>query len=142
MRLNCGIYPENLTDEHLFAEQRELKMLPSLYGRLKAHDMSSVPDRFTLGKGHMLFFLYKPGYTLDRYNKVFNECVKRGFKIEDESFRWDVYPEKHEGYTEIGFEKQIIAERIVEKIKSSPKPWFHYHGERVSKDDAIKLLLK
>ena len=33
MRCNCGINPKNLTDEHLFAESRELKMLPSLYER-------------------------------------------------------------------------------------------------------------
>lgn len=34
MRLNCGIPVEYLTDEHLFAEQRELKMLPSLFKRI------------------------------------------------------------------------------------------------------------
>lgn len=43
MRLNCGILPSQLTDEHLFAEQRELKMLPSLFDRIGYKTFTIIP---------------------------------------------------------------------------------------------------
>lgn len=43
MRCNCGIDPKNLTDEHLFAESRELKMLPSLFKRVGNKSINKVP---------------------------------------------------------------------------------------------------
>ena len=73
MRCNCGINPKNLTDEHLFAESRELKMLPSLFKKVGIKSINKVPAEFTLGRGHMLFFLYKSIYTLNRYRQVLSE---------------------------------------------------------------------
>ena len=70
MRLNCGIPVEYLTDEQLFAEQRELKMLPSLFKRIGFSSLKKAPKVFTLGTGHMLFGVYRPTYTLNRYNQV------------------------------------------------------------------------
>lgn len=140
MRLNCGIPVEYLTDEHLFAEQRELKMLPSLFKRIGFKSLNKSPNKFTLGKGHMLFGLYRPTYILNRYNQVFNECIKRGYKIEYEGWRWDVYKEFKKDYIETGEEKYILIERITERIKNSPKKYFHYNHNRISKDSAISIL--
>lgn len=140
MRLNCGISVEKLTDEHLFAEQRELKMLPSLFKRIGFSSLNKAPKEFTLGKGHMLFGVYCPVYTLNRYKKVFAECIKRGYNIEDESSRWDVYGEFQNDYEETGVERDILIERISERILSSPKSYFHYNHKRISKEDSIKLL--
>ena len=67
MRFNIGISPKLLTDEHLFAESRELKFLPAYYGKYGDKGRSRVPDKFTLGTGHILFFAYKPTYSLTRY---------------------------------------------------------------------------
>ncbi|NCC99801.1 MAG: hypothetical protein EOL95_08915 [Bacteroidia bacterium] len=144
MRLNCGIKPELLSDEHLFAEQRELKMLPSLYKRIGDSSLNKCPETFKLGSGHMLFFVYKPNYTYNRYNLVYNECIKRGYKIENESFRWtDAYGEaflKHPDYVESGNEKQILIDRITTKILKSPKQFFHYNHKQISKSDLIEKL--
>ena len=62
MRCNCGINPKNLSDEHLFTESRELKMLPSLFKKVGIKSINKVPAEFTLGRGHILFFLYKSIY--------------------------------------------------------------------------------
>jgi hypothetical protein len=140
MRLNCGISVEKLTDEHLFAEQRELKMLPSLFKRIGFSSLNKSPKEFTLGKGHMLFGVYHPAYALNRYKQVFNECIKRGYKIEDESWRWDVYGNFRNDYKETGLEKNILIERMSERISSSPKVYFHYNHKRISKEESIKLL--
>ena len=144
MRCNCGINPKNLTDEHLFAESRELKMLPSLYERVGDNSRNKVPKEFTLGKGHMLFFLYKPAYTWHRYDDVLFECYKRGFNVKNEYYRWDVYQKSKclEQYAETGKEADIVKHRIVERIQNSTKEYFHYYGKRVTKQEAIDLLYK
>jgi hypothetical protein len=140
MRLNCGIPVEYLTDEHLFAEQRELKMLPSLFKRIGFSSIQKAPKVFTLGTGHMLFGAYRPTYTLNRYNQVFKECIKRGYKIEYEGYRWDVYGDYKDDYKETGSEKYILIERIEERIINSTKQYFHYNHKRISKEEAIKLI--
>lgn len=144
MRLNCGIDPKNLTDEHLFAESHELKMLPSLFKRVGNNSINKVPVEFTLGRGHMLFFLYKSIYTLNRYHLVLSECHNRNISVDDESYRWDIYQNSASvsNYQETGKEKQILINRISEKIKNSPKEYFHYNHKRISKEEAIELLSK
>ena len=144
MRCNCGINPKNLTDEHLFAESRELKMLPSLFKRVGNKNINKVPDEFTLGGGHMLFFLYKSIYTLNRYRQVLSECHRRNISVDDESYRWDIYQNSASvsNYQETGKEKQILINRISVKIKNSPKEYFHYNHKRISKKEAIELLTK
>ena len=114
MRCNCGINPKNLTDEHLFAESRELKMLPSLFKKVGIKSINKVPIEFTLGGGHMLFFLYKSLYTLKRYLRVLSECRRRNFSVEDESYRWDIYQNSpfNSDYQETGKEKQLLINRI------------------------------
>ena len=140
MRLNCGISVKCLTDEHLFAEQRELKMLPSLFKRVGFSSIKKVPKEFTLGKGHMLFFLYSPTYTLNRYKSVFNECISRGYNIEDESWRWEIYGDFNNSYIETGKEKFILFNRIEERIKNSSKNHFHYNHNKITKAEAIRIL--
>jgi deoxyribonuclease (pyrimidine dimer) len=144
MRLNCNIRPEQLSDEHLFAEQRELKMLPSLYKRIGDGSRHKSPDKFTLGKGHILFFIYKPNYTHNRYNLVFDECIRRGYNITNESWRWtDAYGDQFLGkpdYEETGVEKYILIDRITSKVMSSPKNYFHYNHTRISKQEVINKL--
>ena len=144
MRCNCGIDQSCLTDEHLFAESRELKMLPSLYKRVGDKSKSKVPSKFTLGKGHMLFFLYKPAYTWHRYDDVLWELRKRGYNVKDEGYRWDVYQQSGclDTYKETGEEANIVRQRIIERIQSSPKEYFHYYHKRITKQEAIELLFK
>lgn len=140
MRLNCGIPVTCLTDEHLFAEQRELKMLPSLFKRVGFSSMHKIPKEFTLGKGHMLFFLYSPAYTLNRYKSVFNECISRGYNIEDESWRWEIYGDFNNSYIETGKEKFVLVNRIEERIKNSSKSHFHYNHNKITKEEAVRML--
>jgi len=144
MRCNCRINPKNLTDEHLFAESRELKMLPSLFKKVGIKSINKVPVEFTLGRGHMLFFLYKSIYTLNRYYQVLSECHRRNISVDDESYRWAIYQNStfNSDYQETGKEKQILINRISEKIKNSPKEYFHYNHKRISKEEAIELLSK
>ena len=138
-RINSAISPVFLTDEHLLAEHREIKRLPVMFK--KHYDPSKTPNKFTLGKGHVLYFIDKPDFTLNRYNAVRKECLSRKFNIEDYSSNWDSYigfkGKEHKHTSE---EKFSLVERITERILNSPKQFWHYRGERISKEGAISLL--
>lgn len=140
MRFNIGIDPRMLTDEQLYAESRELKFLPAYFKRYGMSAIERVPERFCLGKGHILFFAYKPSYSLRRYRMVLQECWKRGIAAEDESWRWDVYGDMRDDYHDEGWEGEVIRQRIIEKIRISPKEYFHYYHHRITKDQAIAML--
>ena len=73
---------EELCDQHLLAEHRELKRIPNclLKGILKT-DYPDRPSVFTLGKGHVKFFTNKLGWLWRRYNQLHAECLSRGFNI-------------------------------------------------------------
>ncbi len=143
-RINVSIPPSALTDEHLRAEHREIKRLPSNYKkRLEANKFDDVPPKLTLGKGHVLFFIDKGQYTLTRYTQLHVECIKRGFKAENYLENWRIYEttEHFQDYTPQDADYDLIRSRIVERINASTIQW-HYYGEPVSKEQAIKLLDK
>ena len=63
-RINVGIEPWKLPDELLLAELREIKRLPYFKRTLK--DQTS-PSGFTLGKGHIKFFMSRLVFAKERY---------------------------------------------------------------------------
>ena len=73
---------------------------------------------------------------------MLSECRRRNISLNDESYRWDIYQNSafNSDYQETGKEKQIIINRISEKIKNSPKEYFHYYHKQISKEEAIELL--
>jgi hypothetical protein len=63
-RVNVGINPKLLSDQHLVAESVELTMIT---GNLRIYNYklkSPTPLKFSLGKGHMNFFKDKIIYTV------------------------------------------------------------------------------
>ena len=81
-RINCGIPVEALTDEHLLAEPREIKRLPdSFIKALNSGALNRIPPTYRLGTGHVTFFLNKQIYVYARYGAIYNECLRRGFKV-------------------------------------------------------------
>jgi len=91
-RINL-VPPQELTDQHLFAEFREIKMVPrSLARSLRARGVDGVlkmiPREFVLGKGHVSFFYNKGAYLHERYYQIKSELRHRGVKF-DEASRFD-----------------------------------------------------
>ena len=74
-RINC-IPVEQLLDQHLFAEYREITRVASL--------QRSLPDygKYTMGTGHVKFFYNKGLYLADRCNALLLELAKRGFNVQ------------------------------------------------------------
>lgn len=75
-RINV-VDPRELTDQHLLAEYRELPRVFAL-----ARPGVKVPERYTLGKGHVLFFYPRTGWLSKRQAELIAECQHRGFAIQ------------------------------------------------------------
>ena len=152
MRINIGIDPYYLTDEHLLAEYREIPMLVKWISKVyEKNDISVIPDKapkeFSFGKGYFHYFLNKVGYLKVRLENVYKECKQRGFNVGDINQFWDleasIFRFKHIGeHLNIEpYEPMVITtNRIKEKIKSSPKQYFHFYHQRINKQQAIDKL--
>jgi len=137
-RINIGVPPLNLTDRHLLAEHREIKRMHSVATNW-LNTKSKIPDDFRVGLGHVLFFVNKGQYTLNRYNEIYEECIRREFDVENYASNWDKYPKHLMGdYSPTAKDISIIKERIRQRILESTK--HRYYKNDISKNDAITLL--
>lgn len=116
-RINCGIPPAELVDKHLLAEHREIKRIPNAIKNGKAR-IENIPEKFTLGKGHVKFFYNKLYYLHTRYNDIYDECVNRGFNITyyGEAWDFDIPEELYQDYIPTINDIQIIKQRIKERL--------------------------
>lgn len=137
-RINIGVPPLNLTDRHLLAEHREIKRMRSVAANW-LNTKSKIPDDFKVGIGHVLFFVNKGQYTLNRYNAIYEECMRREFDVENYASNWDKYPKHLMGdYSPTARDIGIIKQRIHQRILESTK--HRYYKNDISKNDAITLL--
>ena len=143
-RINSAIPVKCLTDEHLLAEHREIKRMSAFLERkVKSHKTPNIPNSFTLGAGHMTFFVDKMLFLYRRYIELYNEVNTRGFNVTyfGDNFKsvrkytayWNDYKPSHDEYI-------ILVERITNRLKASNKKHWHYYGERINADDAVSLL--
>lgn len=72
---------QELCDQHLLAEHRELTRIPNcvLKGRYKLD--GNEPKDYKLGEGHVKFFLDKMMFLQRRYDNLHEECLARGFNV-------------------------------------------------------------
>lgn len=134
-RINL-VPPEELMDQHLFAEFREIKMIPKALARsLKNHTvdevLKKVPPKFCLGKGHVSFFYNKGTYLEFRYYSIRRELRRRGIKFNEKSEfdpdgvfrRVSTYLDLNNTYTPTDDDLALIRARIAEKIAMKPS-WY------------------
>ena len=115
-RINVGIQPIELNDKHLIAEHREIKRIPNCIAKGK-YNMDGIPERFKLGTGHVKFFYNKLLYLKNRYISLYDECIKRGFNVQNYIGAWDNVPEElMNNYKVKANDIRIIRERINERM--------------------------
>ena len=143
-RINVGVNVKHLMDEHLLAEHREIKRICDVFKkRYDTGKMNNLPTKFTLGTGHVLFFIDKPIYTFFRYMNIYLECKRRNFNVEYYSENWNVYfgtIYSHKNYLPTLEDKRLVIERISERLINTPKSSWHYYGAKTSKEDALIIL--
>mgnify|MGYP003628240942 CR=1 FL=1 len=83
-RINI-VEPEQLTKQHLLAEYREL---PRVFTHVlkaiesgKTLDDFNIPDKYTVGKGHVTFFYGKCKYLIMRWEKIVNLLTQYGYDL-------------------------------------------------------------
>ena len=72
---------EDLTDQHLMAEYREIFMIGSALQKSLSSpnwDKKRIPKELTLGTGHVMFFYDKGKYLDKRYQELRTEMKARG----------------------------------------------------------------
>ena len=116
-RINVGIEPSELHTKMLVAEHREIKRIPNCI-KMGRYNMIGIPDKFTLGIGHVKFFYDKLLYLKKRYEKIHAECVKRGFKMTYFGSCFEGLPiHLMNDYEETDRDRRIIQARIDSKTK-------------------------
>ena len=140
MRINL-VPPKMLADQHLFAEWREIKMVPaslrrSLRTRKVGDILAGIPSRYTLNKGHGLFLYNKMKFLTERYKLLTAELVDREYNISSDGdfgiFYWDLPSEfMHMDWHPDKNEVAINVERILLRISDKPQ-WYKYRGNALS----------
>ena len=154
-RINL-VPPEELMDQHLFAEFREIKMVPKSLRRslraaeardVKAHgyrsdyvqaltDQAIVPKAHTLDTGHDSFFYDKALYLRKRYALLRAELERRGINFNRDSL---LYPDGVFDALDERFRKDydptpealaLVRQRIQEKIALKPH-WYRHNGKSI-----------
>ncbi len=149
-RVNCGISPLYLSDQHLIAESVEITMITGALKKDKWFIKGKVPDKFCLGKGHINFFKPKILYLKDRLTEVNEEMKRRGFNPGTRINLLEVeFPQGRifgKAYWDPSIEdSNLVRERIIERLKNpkKAKPGFHKYYKRPIEDMeefSLKLL--
>ena len=109
---------EELCDQHLLAEHRELTRIPNCIVRGR-YSLVGQPSKYVLGKGHVKFFYDKLSYLHKRYNMLHEECFRRGFRPGwcwplDVSNQFELWGD----YTPTEEAKALNRERIADRMKN------------------------
>jgi len=120
--------PTELMDQHLVAEYHEITMVGgSLLRSLKSKswNRSKIPAKFTLNKGHVMFFYDKGLYLEKRYNELVVEMKKRGMNPDaTRKFNKEAFPDgMYNDWTATEEDRNIVRERIKERIAAKPD-WY------------------
>lgn len=135
MRINI-ISPKYLTDNHLIAEYREMKMITYYYVRSsqtkEGIDRSRISKKFTLNKGHAYMWYDKFGYVEKRFEAICQEMRDRGFKCDYDKLNYTNIPKEAFGdFLPTREDKRINLDRILIRIAKQPN-WYKYYGEWIS----------
>lgn len=140
-RINVGVSPKYLSDQHLIAESVEITMITGALRKDGYQIKGKVPDKYCLGTGHINFFKPKILYLKDRLTEVNDEMKRRGFnpgtsinllKVEFPQGRifgkayWDPTIE----------DSNLVRDRIIERLitPKAAKPGFHKYFSKPIED--------
>jgi deoxyribonuclease (pyrimidine dimer) len=123
---------EELADQHLVAEYRELFMVGSSLQRSLRSPRWNInkktwPEEFTLNGGHVKFFYNKGKYLHNRYKQLIVEMKKRGMSPDpNRRFKREQWPDDlYLDWTPSDKDLLLIRQRIQERIDQKPD-WYRW----------------
>ena len=136
-RINL-VPPEELSDQHLVAEYREIFMIgSSLQRSLRSPNWEktkkSIPKQFTLNKGHVKFFYDKGKYLSERYDELIKEMKKRQMSPNPlRTFKKEQWPDDlFNTWRPNDYDLKVVRKRIEMKIKLKPD-WYKWNGKKIT----------
>ena len=133
-RINL-VPPEELSDQHLVAEYREIFMVgSSLQRSLRSPNWEktkkSIPKQFTLNKGHVKFFYDKGKYLSERYDELIKEMKRRQMSPDSlRIFKKEQWPDElFNSWKPNDYDLKVIRKRITTKINLKPD-WYKWNGK-------------
>lgn len=134
MRINC-IDPKYLTDNHLIAEYREMKMITYYYVKStqtkSGIDTSRISAKYTLNTGHAYMWFNKMGYVKRRFEDILTEMRVRGYATNFDTLNFTDIPESAFGdYTVTQEDVKINLDRILLRISKQPL-WYKFNGKTI-----------
>lgn len=127
-RINL-VHPQHLTQRHLNAEYKEITHFLWCVRRRadNEQDLSDIPEKYTLNKGHCLFFYDKGEYIDKRLCALKDEIVARGGNLDVDLFHirrrkvLDAYPAKwYNDYEPDEHAFSLVISRIGTRIEQKP----------------------
>jgi deoxyribonuclease (pyrimidine dimer) len=124
-RINL-VDPQELYDQHLIAERREIRLLCANFERSKRSkngiQTTRIPKKFTLNSGHCLFFYNKGQYLHKRFEALTQEMINRGFQPDTSlHFPQDIWPSHlYNDWAPTEEDKAIVRERINLRLSQRP----------------------
>ena len=115
-RINVGVHPSELCDQHLAAEYREL---PRLWG---APGKGRAPEHFTLGTGHVLWCKLYQGMLADRYIEILREKQRRGMHSQFTTIPAAALYGRHPDPVELERARPLVLARIAERLAGMKQP--------------------
>lgn len=136
-RVNVGVNPKFLSDQHLIAEAVETVMIVNGFKMNNWSIKGQIHDQFVLGAGHINFFKPKLLYLQRRLNDLNAEITRRGFKVGNTIDLPNLPQVKRfcQGWAPSTRDTKIVRKRIVERLTAplKAKSSFHkYMGESIT----------
>lgn len=141
-RINL-VHVEDLADQHLFAEWREIKMVPAKVRKLWEDKtlgevvdiLSRAPETYTMSTGHVSFFYNRAQFLHDRYEELTAELLKRQYNITQSKTAQELFLDKIPlwAFSPLRWipsipEIKINVDRISERLHQRPE-WYRHYGK-------------
>jgi len=143
-RVNIGINPIYLADQHLIAESVEITMITGGLKKQKCIIKSPIPTTFKLGTGHINFFKNKILYLDRRLKAVNQEMINRGFnpstKLDLSEYPKELVNDWNPNIKDSNILRQRVYERLLTRSNGKPGSGFYrYKSEYLVGNDLFKL---
>lgn len=125
MRINLGIPPALLADQHLIAEYAEVEMVPGILRKNLV--VPNINDTMLLRFDHINFFKDKLSYLYHRKIELVKEMRFREFKVNFPLLLIDDLPANLRNNWEPSLnQSRFVKQRIAERLITKPD-WYRFH---------------
>jgi len=133
-RINVGVNPKYLSDQHLVAESVEITMITGALRKDGYVVKGKIPNKFPMGTGHMNFFKNKLVYLKRRLDSVNDEMYNREFKpgthIDLKLFPTKLKNDWTPTLQDSMLVRKRIADRLITRVNGLPASRLHRYRRR------------